>query len=345
MSVRPYKKSNGDEVPGVWKIDFRPEGSAGPHRKLKYPEEGTCTRAEALAFEQECRRLSITKTARRNVNPAIRDIIPEYLEWHSLHRAPRTHKDLLYSLKNILEVFGPLPVSRITPGDITKFQLKRREHPRAVNKDLHYLGAIITWMVKNNRANELPFKIEHLPYTRPIPRPPSADDVGKFLTEVHGDDKRAICLLMFKSGLRWNEVARLTWQNVDLGEGVAVVMGKGSKERVALLPPEVVEILAPIRQHEGWVFPNPATGAPYGSLKTLFKSACRRAGIKGFTPHKLRHRAATDTLAACGDLRLVQSMLGHADIQTTTIYTHVDVGRLRDVAEKVESHRAKKNGQ
>jgi len=196
-------------------------------------------------------------------------------------------------------------------------------------------------MVKNDYAQPLPFKIEQMPYTKPIPRPPTADDVEAMMKEIKDPDKQAICIMMFEAGTRWNETVSLRWENVELGEGVAMVMGKGSKWRAVLLPKRVLNIITPNKQTSGWVFPNPKTNKPYGSFKTLFKAACRRAGIREIHPHGLRHRAATDTLSATGDLRLVQRMLGHADIQTTTIYTQVDMARLRLAAEKVLHHRGR----
>ena len=341
MAIRPFKNRRGDQaiVPGVWLIDFWPDGRAGGRRLLKFPEDGTtCTRAEAELYEKECRRHSNVLT-KRPVNPSIEEILPEYLEWHKLQRAERTHKDLAYSLKQIMAVFGSLSVSRITPGDIIKFKKRRPTHPRAVNKDLHYLGAIIGWMVKNDYAQPLPFKIEQMPYVRPVPRPPTSEDVEKFLTEIKEPDKLAMCVLMFESGLRFNEVVTLSWEKVDLGQGVAMVMGKGSKWRAALLSERVLEIIAPNKKPSGLVFPSPKTGKPYTSLKTLFKAACRRAGIRDIHPHELRHSAATDMLSSTGDLRLVQRMLGHSDIATTTIYTHIDLERLKQGAAKVAIYR------
>lgn len=88
-------------------------------------------------------------------------------------------------------------------------------------------------------------------------------------------------------------------------------------------------LLEPLKKSEGYVFANPKTGKPYGSLKTLFRNARKRAGIKRIHPHLLRYAIGTYTLEATGDLRLVQEFRGHKSINTTQIYTQIATSRKR----------------
>ncbi len=338
MAVRPYKKRSREEVPGVWIIDFYPEGRKGPQVKRKFPESGTRTYAEALEFEQTCRRINHSEAVRPN-NPRICDVLPEYLEWHKLHRADRTHKDTLYSLKWLLPIFGNLPVSRITHAEITNFQMTRGCGPRSINKELHYLSAIMTWMHKRGYCDK-PIKIEMLPYRRPIPQPPSPGDSKAFLAQIKEPLKFALVSMMYQLGLRFSEAANLRWEAVD--QKRVVVTGKGNKVRILPMPDNVWEIIGPSRQEKGYVFPNPKTGMPYGSLKTLFTAASRRAGIKRLTPHSLRHALATDLLAETGDLELVRRVLGHGSITTTQIYTQVGTERIDEALQRTHKNRAQK---
>lgn len=87
-------------------------------------------------------------------------------------------------------------------------------------------------------------------------------------------------------------------------------------------------LLAPYRKESGYVFENPKTGKPYSSMKTIFKSACKRAGIRRINPHLLRHACGTYMLEATGDLRLVQTTLGHKSVETTQRYTQIATNRL-----------------
>jgi len=335
MAVRPH-----DTKPGHWVIDYYPEGRNG--KRVRDVLE--CTEAEAREYEKAIKRIHVS-VGYSGPNPTISQALPEYLDWAKLHRADRTYRDFLYVVKHIEAIFGPLPVSRITPAHIQQYKELRAGSPRATNKELHYLGGLIKWMVENDYADPLPFKIKGVPYRRPIPNTPHSNDVEKFLSEIADPLKQALCLMMFEAGARFDEAVKLRWENIDWDDKTVLLLGKGSKERLTILPPRVEVIIAGNRQPEGWVFPNPRTGTPYTTLKTIFNNACRRAGIKRFTPHKLRHSFATDLLEATDNLSLVQDILGHESIETTRIYAKVRTRRMLAGAAKMLVHRGHGNGQ
>jgi integrase/recombinase XerD len=136
-------------------------------------------------------------------------------------------------------------------------------------------------------------------------------------------------------------------RNVDLAEGLAVVEGKGSKERIVPVGRSAIQALVVYlreirpqlirgRDTEGVVFLN-ARGTPMSRMGVwkILQKHVKRAGIKKrVTPHTLRHSFATHLLEGGADLAAVQEMLGHADIATTQIYTHVEREYLRDVHRK-----------
>ncbi len=154
---------------------------------------------------------------------------------------------------------------------------------------------------------------------------------------------RAILEVLYGSGLRVSELTDLPIRSVDLQEQVLLVFGKGSKERLVPLggaaKRALKRYLRDIRpgldrgKGKGKVFLN-ARGTPLSrmSVWNLVKSATERAGItKKVSPHTLRHSFATHLLEGGADLTVVQELLGHADISTTQIYTHVDREYLREV--------------
>jgi integrase/recombinase XerD len=150
----------------------------------------------------------------------------------------------------------------------------------------------------------------------------------------------AMLQLMYSTGLRISELVKLPLSGLDLRSGFLHVRGKGGKERIV---PMGDRALALVRR---WLVSGRPELDPHGRAETVFVSTRARgmtrqtfwhrvrhhslsAGIKGrVTPHKLRHSFATHLLEHGADLRVVQAMLGHADISTTEIYTHVALARL-----------------
>jgi integrase/recombinase XerD len=163
-------------------------------------------------------------------------------------------------------------------------------------------------------------------------------------SEALGIRDRTMLELMYASGLRVSELVELRVLNVGLNEGVLRVMGKGSKERLVpfgevarewlqrYLGQARLELLGPKQTQDLFVT---VRGSKAGSAMTrvmfwaLVKRYALRAGIRvPISPHTLRHAFATHLLNHGADLRSVQMLLGHADISTTTIYTHVARERL-----------------
>ena len=157
---------------------------------------------------------------------------------------------------------------------------------------------------------------------------------------------RALLEFAYASGVRVSELTALKLRQLDLREGHALVVGKGAKERIVPVGRAAVQALTVYLRElrptltravaNGAVFLN-AQGSPLtrmGVWKILRKHV-RRAGVRRrVTPHTLRHSFATHLLEGGADLAAVQELLGHADIATTQIYTHVEREYLRDVHRK-----------
>ena len=154
---------------------------------------------------------------------------------------------------------------------------------------------------------------------------------------------RCLVELLYAGGLRASEVAGLEVPRVHLDLGVARVMGKGSKERIVPIGRPAVDAtrayLAELRPQllKGDITAGrlllSRTGRPINRIVVwqIISRLARRAGLRGVHPHTLRHSFATHLLAGGADLRVVQELLGHSNIKTTQIYTHVDRTRLKEV--------------
>ena len=145
--------------------------------------------------------------------------------------------------------------------------------------------------------------------------------------------------LLYGGGLRVSELCGLTHGDIDLGRGVARVEGKGRKERLCPLGPVAMQCLKTFVQRfdlsaelEDYVVCLRSGKAmqPRG-IQKLLKTHLKAAGLPlDMTPHKLRHSFATHMLDHGADLRAVQELLGHANLSTTQIYTHVSIARLKE---------------
>lgn len=333
MSVRKIKENK-------WVVDYYPKGKKGK----RYQKVFNGSESEARALELELRRQNTN--ASQIIDPKIVDVIPEYLEWLRIHRSEATYKDTKNTLQWLVPIFGNSTFSSITPTLIERYKHFRREKrpeiTRAINKELAYLQSIIKYAVKHGHANPLPFKIEMLPYKRPIPEIPHPSEVVRFVEAIEGKDsdkKKALILFLWECGLRWSEATHIRWENIDwLQNTVYLKITKGNRARNAFITANIRSLLEPVRKESGWIFENPQTGKPYGSFKTLFKSTCKKAGIRPLHPHLLRHAFATYCLEAGGNLRAVQNLLGHQDVSTTQWYSHLSQNHLKELTEKTSHY-------
>jgi integrase/recombinase XerD len=153
--------------------------------------------------------------------------------------------------------------------------------------------------------------------------------------------------VLYGTGVRVSELVGLEIESIDTGQGLLTVMGKGSRERRVPMGAAATESLGRylrdarpqmVRRGESpeWVFLNRLGGrlSRQGFWKLLRGHALRAGLPRGLSPHVLRHSFATHLLEHGADLRSVQMMLGHADISTTQIYTHVHESRLRRIYER-----------
>ena len=173
-----------------------------------------------------------------------------------------------------------------------------------------------------------------MPRQKRLPDALSEEQIRRLLTGIRNPIHRTCLATIFLCGLRIGEATTLEISAVDRARQVLHIIGKGNKERLVPLPQPILDALGRIwRIHHNrrWLFPNRHGDAPLSTrvLSRSFAAAAAVAGIKpGVTPHSLRHSYATRLLENGVDTRIVQVLLGHARIATTTIYTHLTTPAL-----------------
>ncbi|MBK8096409.1 MAG: tyrosine recombinase [Planctomycetes bacterium] len=223
----------------------------------------------------------------------------------------------------------------------------------SVQRKLASLRQFFRWLQQRGQLEKDPARLLKGPRApKRVPHFLTTAEVDTLLGQPFGDEPqdhrdRAILELLYSTGCRVSECAGIRLRDLDLEQGIVTVLGKGQKERLAMLggpaqaavrawlPARRQLVVAAKRPDPGTLFVNRRGTAL--SSRWVFETVAQRARTAGIatplTPHGLRHSFATHLLDRGADLRTVQELLGHARLVTTEIYTHVSIGRLRDVYE------------
>lgn len=236
--------------------------------------------------------------------------------------------------------------------DLAGAGLKERTQARM----LIAVRGFFRYMLQERAIESDPAKVIDLPRSgRPLPEVAGLDDVRRMLNVRSASARdRALLLLLYGAGLRVSEVVRLELGALHLDAGIVRVLGKGGKERVVPIGAEVIDGLRLYIESErgkilggrttDFLFPGRSRrGLRPLTRQTVFellRRLARGAGLeRPLSPHKLRHGFATDLVRGGADLRAIQVMLGHADLRTTEIYTHVDGEHLRETYDRTHPRR------
>lgn len=239
-------------------------------------------------------------------------------------------------------------------GDLVNFLEGLEKQGLAATSRARCLSAVrglFKYLVREGRLSASPVRdLKPGRRGRPMPKFLSLEDMLALLAVSGGDDAlasrdRAMLELIYGCGLRVTEAVEVTAAAVHLDAGYLTVVGKGSKERAVPLGSKACEAIREYLARGRTVLD------PSGKARALFvgrrgrrlsrqgfwkrlRTLALKAGLPPLSPHVLRHSFATHLVEGGADLRSVQLMLGHADITTTQIYTHVAAGRLSEVHRK-----------
>jgi site-specific recombinase XerD len=301
-----------------------------------------------------------------------RQDMEDFLLWCQLTKqysenTVRNYRNTLDRLGRFLEVQNILHTNQIDLDSINKYRFWLSEHDtlrkekmslKAQGYQMVVLRSFLKFMVKHGALVLNPDRLE-LPKTRSRRIEFLTDtEINKLILSVMNDitipevqkkRNQAIILTMFGSGLRLSELLALKKAEIQNEDGQLTIEGKGGKVRTTFLAPSSIEGILDYLRHRG-SDENPYMFISHGKNKNqkdyrpltprmvqmLIKKYANRLGIyKRITPHTFRHSFATKLLMQGGDLRSVQILLGHSNISTTQIYTHISDQRIKELHSKV----------
>ena len=265
--------------------------------------------------------------------------------------------DLNYSNNTILSYdndlnklslyFNNKDLLKLSTKDIEKYIATLSEYaPSTVSRNISAIKSFYSYMVKSGKTDtNIADPIKEPKLGTHLPSYLTIEEVNKLLDiEINNNfdyRNKAILELMYATGLRISEVINLEFKNIDFDECIVRIIGKGSKERIVPINDYAIEALNNyiniarpsmlIKGENNYIFIN-----NHGNKMTrqgifkMIKHECLKKGIdKNISPHTLRHTFATHLLENGADLRIIQELLGHSDISTTQIYTHVSNDKLK----------------
>lgn len=294
------------------------------------------------------------------------DYLSEYLDYLEVEkgRSLKTIENYTLYLDRFYEFAGDIKVGKITDRTISDWRKWLNRHVNddgrtmslaTINYHLIALRSFLTYLAKREIPSLAPEKIELASTKRPQVAFLEADEIAQLVDAADGNtqaDKRdrAIILLLFSGGLRVSELVNLNRDHVNLDRSEFTVRGKGQKDRPVFLTDMARDALAEYIKtrddDELALFTNYKGKKQQAKTNRLTPRTIQRiieryrikAGItKKVTPHTLRHSFATDLLTHGADLRSVQEMLGHANVATTQVYTHLTNPKLREIHQKFHS--------
>jgi len=261
--------------------------------------------------------------------------------------SPATIRPYLYAVEDFARYFGKSP-DKLSQEHLRQYQLHLiNDRKLTVKTIVGRISALRFFFVKVLRR---PYREIDLVYPKPPERLPiilSEEEVARLIESASTAFHRVILMTLYGTGLRREELCRLRVTDVDSERMVIHVrQGKGHKDRDVTLSPRLLEVLRAYwkwRKPKVYLFPSyqrKRREQPIAS-KTVYYAVCeaaRRAGIqKKVSPHLLRHSWATHLLERGTDLKTIQMLLGHFDLEATTIYLHLSHRHLQSVNNPIEA--------
>jgi integrase/recombinase XerD len=226
---------------------------------------------------------------------------------------------------------------------------------RSIARNISSLRSFYKYLLTEKIVKESPLELVELPkIPKKLPKVLNEEDIDKLLNmklfDHYSYRNKAIIELMYATGLRVSEVVNIKMSDLDISNAVLRTMGKGSKERILPLGDFALEFISLYinnyrvkfikKSYSEYLFLNSrGDKLTRQAVFKILRNIAKETGIKKeFSPHTLRHSFASHILSYGADLRSIQELLGHSDISTTQVYTHISNEKLKDNYDSFHPH-------
>jgi integrase len=303
----------------IWYIDYYADGKryrevVGRNRKSA---ERALAKREVQVAEDRFLDLALKRQVRFD------QLILQYLEYAKVNKLSWDRDQR--SIKVLNRWFADKLLNQITALAIEKFKNQRRQEvgPATVNRELACLKGMFSKAIQWDMASANPVKMVKLFKENPgRTRYLQNDEIIRLLQEA-AKHLRPILIVALYTGMRKGEILKLTWNDIDIDNRLIHVRNsKNGESRKVPMAEEVFKILNQLQKMSDQLFTH-SDGSPVVNIRTCFNNAVKRAGIRGFTFHDLRHTFASHLVMNSVDLLTVKELLGHKTIGMTLRYAHL----------------------
>jgi integrase len=318
-----------------WRYDFTLKGER--HTEAWFKTKREAQNAEAKRREELKNPRTVAET---QTDITFLDLVNLRLDFIQEYKTRSYYDDNRYMLKRLVKVWGELTAREITTQMIQQHLLARaRESHYAANYDLRLLKALFNHGVRNKVLKENPvLGVPFLPVEKKVKYVPPVEDIDKVISEA-GQGTQDYLWTIRETMARVSEINRLTWDDVDFKSRTVTLYTR--KKKGGHLTPRKVPMSVKLREilerrftekdpEKPWVFWHTYWSAqagewkdgPYQDRKLLMRGLCKKAGVRYFRYHALRHAGASIMDSMNVPISAIQSILGHENRTTTEIYLH-----------------------
>ena len=277
--------------------------------------------------------------------------IDKFIRYLEIEKNVSQHTILNYhiDLREFKDAIKELPIEKVDYLVLRKFLAGLKEKnfkPKTLARKLSSLRSFFRFLMREGYISKNPTGLLSNPkIPRRLPIFLSEDEAARLIDSVNSDDvaglrDKAILETLYSTGLRVSELVSLNTDDIDFISGIIKVLGKGRKERLVPIGDRALQTIRKYlekrdKNAKGLFLNLRGKRLTDRAIRQFIEKYIRRLSLReGISPHTLRHSFATHLLDRGADLRAVQELLGHKDLSTTQIYTHITTDRLKKAYNK-----------